>query len=326
VLGDHAPHGAGGRAHHHRLGHDHVLAELDPTQHGAGRHPGGGEQAVAFHHVLDLIFLLGVLNAHFQGALAQGFSIDDEPGLHLAADAAQGRRRQHALRRAAAAEIDIDAGLRLGAMDHAGNVAVADQADRGAELADRGDLVGVARAVEQDGGDFRRLDAFGLGQPDDVFFRRRVEVDGALRIAGADGDLVHVAVGRVQQRTAIGHRDCGDRARHVLGAQGRAFERIDRNVDLGSVLVADLLANEQHWRLVDLALADHHRAVDRQFVQLATHGVDRGLVGGLLLPAPAQPRRRYRRALGHAYDLEGENALQQQFGLDGDRCHFLSSP
>ena len=77
-------------------------------------------------------------------------------------------------------------------------------------------------------------------------------------------------------------------------------------------LGADLLADEQHRRFVALALADHHRAVDRQLVELAPHGIDRGLVGGLFVAAAAQPRRRDRRALGHPRDLEREDALQHQ--------------
>ena len=60
-------------------------------------------------------FFFGILDAHFQRALAQRFGVDDQPRLHLAADAAQRRRRQHAFRRAADAEIDVDAGLRIGA-------------------------------------------------------------------------------------------------------------------------------------------------------------------------------------------------------------------
>ena len=81
---------------------------------------------------------------------------------------------------------------------------------------------------------------------------------------------------------------------------------------LGPRLGADLLADEQHRRLVHLALADHHRAVDRQLVELAPHGIDRRLIGGLLLAAPAQPRGVDRRALGDAHDLDRENALQHQ--------------
>ena len=43
--------------------------------------------------------------------------------------------------------------------------------------------------------------------------------------------------------------------------------------------------------------------------KLAPHGIDRGLIGFLFRAAPAQPRRRDRGALGHAHDLERENAL-----------------
>src|SRR5215470_16999758 len=48
--------------------------------------------------------------------------------------------------------------------------------------------------------------------------------------AGADGDLVHVDVGRIEQGAAVGECHGRDRARHVLGAQRRAFERVDRDV------------------------------------------------------------------------------------------------
>ena len=119
--------------------------------------------------------------------------------LHLAADAAQRRRRQYALGRAADAEIDVDAGLvGLGGVDDAGDVAVGDQAYRGADLAHRGNDVGMARPVEDHGGDGLRLYALGLGQRQNVLVGRRVEIDHVLRITGADGDLVHIDVGGVQ--------------------------------------------------------------------------------------------------------------------------------
>ena len=51
-------------------------------------------------------------------------------------------------------------------------------------------------------------------------------------VAGADRDLLHVDVGRMQQRAAIGHRHGRDRARHGLGAQRGALERIDGDIDL----------------------------------------------------------------------------------------------
>ena len=152
---------------------------------------------------------------------------------------------------------------------------------------------------------------------------RRVEIDDALRIAGADGDLLHVDVGRGEQRARLGHRHHGDRARHVLGAERRALERIDGDVDLRAAAVADPLADEQHRRLVALALADHHRAVDRQAVELAAHGVDRRLVGGLLVAAPAQARRGDGGALGDAHEFEGQDALDDLAGLDGDALRHV---
>ena len=83
---------------------------------------------------------------------------------------------------------------------------------------------------------------------------------------------------------------------------------------------ADLLADEQHRRFVALALADHHGAGDGQVVHLAPHGVDRRLVGRLLVAAPAQLRRRDRGALGHPRDLERQDAVEQEccdlLGLD----------
>jgi hypothetical protein len=130
--------------------------------------------------------------------------------------------------------IDVDAGFfGVGGVDHAGDVAVGDQADaapvarvaaissawRGRSRMQRGDFV-------------RRLHALGLGQRIDVLGRAKLSRSTTpLRIARADGDLVHVDVGRVEQRAAFGHRHHGDRARHVLGAERGALERIDRDVD-----------------------------------------------------------------------------------------------
>src|SRR5262245_65174325 len=97
------------------------------------------------------------------------------------------------------------------------------------------------------------------------------------------------------------------------------------------MLGADFLANEQHRRFVDLTLANDDGAVDRQLVEFAAHGVDRSLIGCLVLAMPPQARRGYRRTLGDAHDFEGKNALQQKFRLDGNARHFdaplrISSP
>src|SRR6185295_364406 len=101
-----------------------------------------------------------------------------------------------------------------------------------------------------------------------------------------------------------------------------AFQRIDSDVDLWAVLGTDLFTDEKHRRFIDFALADHDRAVDRQFVEFAAHGVDRGLIGGLVLAVPAQARRGDRGPFGNADDLETENTLQQELRLDGNARHF----
>src|SRR5262249_1812633 len=86
--------------------------------------------------------------------------------------------------------------------------------------------LGLARPVEDQRGDLGRLYALGLGEFADVLLSRRIEIDDAFRIAGTDRDLFHVDVGRVEQRARFRHGHRGDCARHVLGAQRGALERI----------------------------------------------------------------------------------------------------
>ena len=83
-----------------------------------------------------VVFLVRVLDAHASRALALCLGVEDQPALHLAADAAQRAGRQHAFRRAAGAEIDVDAGiLGLRRVDDAGDVAIGDEPDRRTRLA-----------------------------------------------------------------------------------------------------------------------------------------------------------------------------------------------
>src|SRR5450756_2265363 len=105
VFGLDVTHRAGDRTHHHGLGLDHVLAELDARQQRAGGDAGRGEQAVAPHHILDAVDHARIGDAHLGRARAVLLGIEDQPALHLAADAAQRRRRQHAFGRAAGADI-----------------------------------------------------------------------------------------------------------------------------------------------------------------------------------------------------------------------------
>ena len=76
------------------------------------------------------------------------------------------------------------------------------------------------------------------------------------------------------------------------------------------VPASDLLADIEHRRLVALALADHHQPVHvGDLVQRLAHGIDRRLVGRLLVAAPGKPRRRDRRRLGDPRDLDGEASV-----------------
>ena len=108
--------------------------------------------------------------------------------------------------------------------------------------------------------------------------------------------FVHVDVGRVEQAPLLGdgdHRDARSagswRAMVVPSSGSSAMSTF------GPLRVPTSSPMIEHRRLVALALADHHRAVDRQPVELAPHGVDGGLVGGDLVAAAAQPRRGDRR-------------------------------
>ena len=81
---------------------------------------------------------------------------------------------------------------------------------------------------------------------------------------------------------------------------------------------AHLFADEQHWRLVALALADHHDACDVQKIQLVAHGVDGGLIGGLFIAAPDQTGRGQRRRLGHTGKAQGQKTVLKFFLVGHD--------
>ena len=223
---------------------------------------------------------------------------------HLAAGALQRRRRQHALGGAADTHVDVDAGFGARGGDHPGDVAVLDQPDTGAGLARLGDQRVVARAIENQRDQVGDLAALGPGEVRQVAAGLLVEIDDIVGQAAADGDLLHVGVGRVQEPAVLGERQHGERVSAAGGGDGGALERIEGDVDPGTLAGAHLLADEEHRRLVALALADHHGAVDVEAVERAAHGVDRRLVGGVLVTAAHPGDRGDRRGLGHAHRLE----------------------
>ena len=86
---------------------------------------------------------------------------------------------------------------------------------------------------------------------------------------------------------------------------------------------ADPLADEQHRRLVALALADDDGAVDVERVQGGAHRLDRGCVGGLLVAAADQLRGGDRRRLGDADHLQHQHPIENMACLDHFCCHPL---
>ena len=75
----------------------------------------------------------------------------------------------------------------------------------------------------------------GLRQVFQVVGRRLVEIDEVVGQSAADRDLVHVDVGRVEEPAGIGHGQHRQRVGAALGGDRRAFERIERDVDLGAL-------------------------------------------------------------------------------------------
>jgi hypothetical protein len=142
-----------------------------------------------------------------------------------------------------------------------------------------------------------------------AFGRRHVQRHGVGRKTRPDRQLVHVDIGRVQERAARRHRDHRQRVRHVLGGQRRALERVERDIHRRAVSGAHFLADEEHRRLVAFPFADHHDALDIQHVQLVAHRVDGGLVGGLLVAAADVIGRGQCRGLGHAGESQREHAV-----------------
>ncbi len=305
-------HGAGFRAHDHGLGAGATREAPHPLEHGAVGDAGGREHDLAAGEVVQAILAVEIGDAPALAAGAFGLVAEHQPALELAADAAQRRRRQHPFRRAADAHVDVDAAVRAAGRDHARNVAVADQHDARAGLARFDDDLVVARPVEDAGDQVGNIDLLGLGQVLEVDRRSLVQVDQIRRQAAADRDLVHVGVGRVQKAAGPGHGDHRERVRPALGGQRGALERIERDVDLGAA-GADFLADIEHRRLVALALADHHPAVDGQAVERPAHGVDRGLIGRLLVAAPHQPPSRQSRRLGNPNRLQRQIAVHLTF-------------
>ena len=152
---------------------------------------------------------------------------------------------------------------------------------RAPACADLTDEVDVAVTLEDADDEVLDVALERLGDVADVLGGAGVDVDrvGGL---GPDGDLLHVGVGRVQQRALGTEREHRERVRLTVRGEVRALERVDGDVDLLAAL-ADLLADEEHRGLVALAFADDDRAGDVDVVERRAHALDGGVVGRVLV-------------------------------------------
>ena len=201
-------------------------------------------------------------------------------------------------------------------------VAVADQTNARAGRADVGDQLLVARPIEHHDDEIVHLAVERPGNRLQVVGNRRVDVDRVLR-GRRDDELLHVEIGRMEEPAAFGGGEHRDRAGRSRGAQVRALERIDGDVDLRrpkpcaaagapDVRQPDALADVEHRRLVALPLADDDAPVDRHAIELAPHRFDGGVIRPLAVAQAHGVGARDRGLLDDAEELEGEIRFHQR--------------
>src|SRR5690349_20305286 len=140
VLGPDAAYRAGACAHHDAFGRQAILAAMHALQKGAVGDAGRRKDAVAFRHFLEVVDALEIFDAPAACPCNLRVVAEDETTLHLAADAAQRRCSQNAFRSAAAADVQVDARVRVGDCDDSRDVAVRDELDAATESAELVDV------------------------------------------------------------------------------------------------------------------------------------------------------------------------------------------
>ena len=196
-----------------------------------------------------------------------------------------------------------------------------DELDAGPYVADLGDDLLVAVAVEDDDCQLLDRQPLGLGDPPQVPVDRHLEVDHAASFAAHD-QLLHVVDVGGEHGSPLGEGDHRDGAWQAGGGQARAFDGVDRNVNLWLEPVADLLAEEEHRGFVLLAFADDDGALHVDGRQRLADRLHRPPVGSLLVAATLQRGRGEGARLGHAQQLQREVAVDLGFF---DHCGTVES-
>ena len=289
VLGLDGADRAAARSHGQRLGDRQVRRVPDPAQHLAVGDAGGDEvRVVAADQVRGGEHPVQVV-AEASGLVGLRVVARRQPAVDRAAQAADGAGGDDALRGAADPDQQVDLGLGLHRHQRAGDVAVDQELDPGADGADLADQVGVPGPVQQRNGDIGDADPARPGDGGQGGLDRRGEVDGVHQVR-PDDQLVHVDAGtRVEHRAPVGQRDHRHRVRQALGGQPGAVDRIDGDVHQRPGAGAEVLAGVQHRGVVLLALADDDDAAHRDGAEHRPHRVDRGAVDLVLVAAAEEP-------------------------------------
>ena len=209
--------------------------------------------------------------------------------------------------------------------DRGREVAVGDELDPGAGLADLVDQRLVAGPLEDDDRDV--VDRAGRA-PRRSAARFSVGLSRMSTLPATTGptqSFSRYVSGAWIEAALLRRGEDRDRAGLAVGDEVRALERVDGDVDLGDVRrsgrrpPADLLADVEHRRLVALALADDDRAGELDLVHRPAHRLDRGAVGVVLLAAAHEARGRERRRLGDPDHLEREQLLHRTSSCRSER-------
>ena len=166
----------------------------------------------------------------------------------------------------------------------------------------------MARAIENRDAQIFDIDFFRFGQRLQVVGGRAIEIDHA-DAEGAGRDFVHVGIGAAQNFAALRKRDARDRVGTARRADERAFERVERDIDLGPRAYPDHLAVIEDVDVGLIALADDDLAVHVDRVERLAHRVARRAIGHPLVALADEARGCERGGFGRACNFQGQVAI-----------------
>ncbi|KAG1647663.1 hypothetical protein GQR58_030425 [Nymphon striatum] len=270
---------------------------------------GGSEEAVVAGHQIIGVELAIEVVAGVESGLAFRVVARPQAALDLAAHALERRSGDDALGGAADAEEHIDACIGPRRCDRAGDVAVGNQPDTSPSRADLFDQLVVARPVEDHGGQVANTFALRARDAMQVLGDGGVEVDGADALR-ADRDLFHIHErARIKHGPGVGYGQNRNCVAAAIGRERGAIDRVDGNIDLGALAIAQSLAVVEHGGFVFFALADNDQAVHVDAAEHVAHGFDRGTIGAFFVTSTHPSAGSKCAALGHSNQFEGEVAI-----------------